>query len=142
VKLSLASDSRIILDFSHEQPDPTVSQNRPTLITINRHAKLTYLKLECDADRRVLSVAADIFVPHAVNCIRFCFGSSEIFLFVYEISREPLNDFAPISQRRRVWSLCRRSLNVKVKGQGHQEQIRHFGPFRRPACGLCFVKHL
>jgi len=29
---------------------------------------------------------------------------------------------------------------VKVKGQGHQGQKRHFWPFRRPACCLCLVK--
>jgi len=45
-----------------------------------------------------------------------------VFLFVYEISREPLNGFAPNSQGRRVSSLARTSLNVKVKGQGHQGQ--------------------
>jgi len=44
-------------------------------------------------------------------------------LFVYEISREPLNGFAPNSHGRRVWSLARMSLNVKVKGQGHEGQI-------------------
>ena len=38
--------------------------------------------------------------------------------------QEPLNGFAPISQRRHVWYFARTSLNikVKVKGQGHQEQ--------------------
>jgi len=46
------------------------------------------------------------------------------FLFVPQISREPLNGFARNSQGRRVWSLARMSLNVKVKGQGHQEQKR------------------
>ena len=48
------------------------------------------------------------------------------FLFVYEIPREPLNGFAPISEERRVWSLARASLNVKskVRGQGHQGQKR------------------
>jgi len=38
------------------------------------------------------------------------------FLFVYEISREPLNGFAPNSHGRRVWSLAWTSLKVKVKG--------------------------
>ena len=41
------------------------------------------------------------------------------FLFVYEISSEPLNGFMLNSQGRRVWSLAQTSLNVKVKGQGH-----------------------
>jgi len=39
------------------------------------------------------------------------------FLFVYEISREPLNGFAPNSHGRRAWSLGRISLNVKIKGR-------------------------
>jgi len=38
-------------------------------------------------------------------------------LFVPQISREPLNGYAPYSQGGRVWSLARTSLNVKVKGQ-------------------------
>jgi len=36
-------------------------------------------------------------------------------LFVYEISREPPNGFAPTLHRRRVGSLARKSLNFKVK---------------------------
>jgi len=47
---------------------------------------------------------------------------SATFPCVHEISREPLNGFAPNSHGRRVWSLARTSLNVKVKGQGHQGQ--------------------
>ena len=43
---------------------------------------------------------------------------SVTFLFVYEIYREPLNGFAPHSQRRRVWSLMRTSLKVKVNFGG------------------------
>jgi len=38
-------------------------------------------------------------------------------LFVYEISPGRLNGFAPNSQGRRVWSVARTSLNVKVRGQ-------------------------
>ena len=57
-----------------------------------------------------------------MNCGRFCFWrcQSVVFLYVYEISREPLNGFRPNSHGRRVWSLARTSL--KVKGQGHQGQ--------------------
>ena len=69
---------------------------------------------------------------------RFWRRQSVGFLFVYEIYG---NGFAPNSHGIRVWSLAR-SLNVKVKGQGHHRQKRHFRPFRRPACGLCLVKHL
>jgi len=49
---------------------------------------------------------------------------------VCEISPELQNGFAPNSQGRRVWSLARTSLKVKVKGQDHQEQkTAIFGPF-------------
>ena len=40
-----------------------------------------------------------------------------VFLFVYEISRELLNGFSPNSQGRRGWSLARKDLKVKFKGQ-------------------------
>jgi len=39
---------------------------------------------------------------------------SVTFLFVHEISREPLNRIAPNSQGRCVWSLARMSLKAKV----------------------------
>jgi len=39
------------------------------------------------------------------------------FLFVCEISREPLNGFAPTSHGTLVWCLARTSLKVKIKGQ-------------------------
>ena len=40
------------------------------------------------------------------------------FLFVYEISPEPLNGFSPNSHGRRVWSLTQTSLKVKVNFGG------------------------
>jgi len=42
--------------------------------------------------------------------------------------RELLNGFVPNSHGRCVWSLAQTSLKVKVKvkGQGHQEEKRHF----------------
>jgi len=43
---------------------------------------------------------------------------------VNQISRERLNQFAPNSQGRRAWSLAWISLNVKVKGKGHQQKTR------------------
>jgi len=46
------------------------------------------------------------------------------FIHVNQISLEPLNGFVPYWQRRRVWSLAWTSLNVNVKGQGHQGQKR------------------
>jgi len=54
---------------------------------------------------------------------------SVTFLFVYEISSEPVNGFAPNSPGRRAWSLARTSLNCQVQ-------------FRRPACGLCLEKNI
>ena len=39
---------------------------------------------------------------------------SVTFLFAYEISWETLNGFAPNSHRRRIWSIVRTSLEVKV----------------------------
>jgi len=54
--------------------------------------------------------------------VKFCFSAACDFLFVHQISREPLNGFTPNSHGRRVWSVARTSLNVKVKGQGHQGQ--------------------
>jgi len=38
--------------------------------------------------------------------------------------QEPRNRFAPNSYGRRVWSFAGMSLNVKVKGHGHQGQKR------------------
>ena len=58
--------------------------------------------------------------------------------FVYEMSLEPLNGFAPNSHRRRVWSIAWTSLKVKVT----RNKNSIFRPFRRPACSLCLVKHL
>ena len=55
------------------------------------------------------------------------FGTVSLwFLSVDEISLQPLNGFAPNSHGRRFWFLARASLKVKVKGQGHQGQKRHF----------------
>jgi len=43
-------------------------------------------------------------LPHAVICESLCFWRRQsVFLFVYEIYREPLNGFAPNSHGIRVW---------------------------------------
>jgi len=87
-----------------------------------------------------------VFLPHAVNCGRFCFWSRQsvvFFLFVYEISLEPLNRSAPNSYGRHVLSLAWTSL--KVKGQGNQAQKQHFLALSvacMQLCSLCLVKHL
>jgi len=53
---------------------------------------------------------------------------SVTFLFEYETARERLNGFKPNSQRRRVWFLARRSLNVKIKGQTLRSPGTNFLP--------------
>ena len=57
----------------------------------------------------------------ALSVISYC---CFFYSFVTQISRERLNGFAPNSQGRRVWSIAGKSLNVKVKSQGHQRQKR------------------
>jgi len=74
-----------------------------------------------------------VFLPRSVTYL--------FFLFVYEISREPLIGFALNSHERRVWCHARVSLNVKVKGQGHQGQKRHFSAVSA-AFVRCLVKHI
>jgi len=57
---------------------------------------------------------------------------SSYFLLVYEMYREPLNGFAPNSHERRVYSLTRISLMVKVKDQRSRSSWTKnviFGPF-------------
>jgi len=76
-------------------------------------------------------------LQHAVNYVRFCFWRCP-FLFVHEISREPLSRSAPNSHGRRVWSLARRSLNVKVKSQRSTSPGTKNGIFR-PFGGLRVV---
>jgi len=76
-----------------------------------------------------------MYLPHAVNCIRVCFWRPQSgFLFVYEISREPLNGFAPNSLGRRVLSRVGTSLKVKVKGQGHRGQKTNFSALSAAGC--------
>ena len=100
---------------------------------------------------------------------------SVFFFFVYEISRESLNGFAPNSHGSRVWPLAQMSLNVKVKDRRSRspgtktgfladisgtaerfcakftrktclvprsDDFEGQGQFRRPACGLCFERHV
>jgi len=74
-------------------------------------------------------------LPHALNCGRFCFWRRQSVFCLYEISREPLNGFAPYSDEFEGQS---QSSKVKVA----RDTKRHFRSFRRPACSLCLVKHL
>jgi len=48
-----------------------------------------------------------------------------VFLSVYEISPELLNTFVSNAHGRRVWSLARTSLKVKIKSQGQEAQKQH-----------------
>jgi len=63
-----------------------------------------------------------VITAHSKLCKLLFLALSVTFLFVNQISWELLNGFALNYQGRRVWSLARISLNVKVKGQGHQRQ--------------------
>ena len=81
---------------------------------------------KCDSTLPQFNGFVFLSLLHAVNCVRFCFSAVCDFcvcLFVNQISREPLNGFAPNSHGRRVWFLARKGLNVKVKGQSRQGQI-------------------
>jgi len=93
---------------------------------------------------RVRRKGDTIFLPHSVNCGRFCFWRRQSvgFLFVYEISREQLNGFAPSSHRRHVWSPARMTSKVMVKVQGHQNKKRHFPTLSAACVRLFLVKHL
>ena len=65
-----------------------------------------------------------------LNFLNFWHHQSVVFLFVYEISREPLNGFVLNSHGRRVSSLTWTSLKVKVNSEGHQGQkTALFGPY-------------
>ena len=59
------------------------------------------------------------------GCMWFMFGKTFLafrFCLCMKYLGEPLNGFAQNSQGRRVLSLARMSLKVKVKVQGHQGQ--------------------
>ena len=65
-----------------------------------------------------------------------------VFWFVYEISLEPLNGFAPDSHRRRLGPRA-----DEFEGQGQRSRSPGTNnciiwPFQWPGCGLCLVKHL
>jgi len=55
----------------------------------------------------------------------FCFGAISLwFLFVYEISRQPLNGFAPNSHGRRVWSLVGVPRSDEFESQGQKTKVK------------------
>jgi len=69
---------------------------------------------------------------------------SVTFLFVYEISREPVNGFVPNSHGRRVWSFARRSLNIKIKCQRSMSRgtKRHFSASSAACVRFMFGKNI
>ena len=76
-------------------------------------------------------VTITTLLPRALTARGSVFGAV-CDLFVHEISREPMNRFAPNSHGRHVWSLARKGGNVKVKGQRSRSpgtKTGIFGPF-------------
>jgi len=75
--------------------------------------------------QRVWEVRKPVYIgnilPHATayGSVFSAVCDSVFCLFVNQISQEPLNGFVPNSRGKRVWSLARTSLNVRVKGQGY-----------------------
>jgi len=63
------------------------------------------------------------------------FGAASLVFFVYEISREPLNEFAPNSHGRRARKTCLVPRSDEFEGQRSRSpgtKAAFFGPF----CGL------
>ena len=84
--------------------------------------------------------------------VRFMFGKTSlalvlfVCLFVNQISLEPLNGFAPNSHGRRVSSLARTNLNVKVKGHrsrspGTKRAVHFHHPRQRRNGPCCCMMH-
>ena len=88
--------------INYSQPSSTFS---PTISIMNAHMLILTIITTCSQLWKVLFLASSV-------CL---------FLFVYEISQELLNRFAPNSHRRCVWSLTHTSLKVKVKGKVTRE---------------------
>jgi len=112
---------------------------------------------QCEVQFHTVESAADTDTqhPHKQHCIVYyrtqwtaegsVFGAASLLVFVYEISREPLNGFAP----KFTWKSCLVPCSDEFKGQDQRSIAKVtrdtngiFGPFRRPACGLCLLKHL
>ena len=59
---------------------------------------------------------------------------------MHEISLEPLNRTCAKFTGKRIWSLARTNLKVKVKGQGHRGQKRHFSALSAACVRFMFGK--
>jgi len=82
------------------------------------------------------------YLPHAVNCWRFCFQrrQSVFFVCVWNISGTA-EQICTKFTRKTFWSLARTSLKVKVKCQnGHQGQKRHFSALSATCVWFMFGK--
>jgi len=84
----------------------------------------------------VTGINVAVFAAHSELRKVLFLALSVTFLFVYEMSREPLNGYAPNSHGIRIWSLVRTSLKVKAKGQRSRSPGTKmaFRPFGRAAC--------
>jgi len=89
---------------------------------------------------------ATVFLTHAVNCGRFCFWRRQsVFLVcVWNISGTAERICAKFTRKT-----CLIPRSDEFEGQGKRSKVNvtrdkngTFRPFRRPACGLCLVKHL
>ena len=68
------------------------------------------------------------------------FAPSVCFLFVYEISWESLNGFAPNSHGRRVWSIARKSLRSRSKVKVTRDKKRQFSALSAACVQFMFRK--
>jgi len=137
------SVTELSVSSSHRRLDHSVSRHYDTVTRSSAAAAVRdAASLHCSS----AAALGQSLITARSELRKVLFLSPSVCFFpVYETSREPLNGFASNSHGRRVWSLGRTSLKVKVKGQrvrspGTKYVI--FWPFRRPACGLCLVKHL
>ena len=85
---------------------------------------------------------------HFSTLLQFVFGKTFLASsFVYEISPESLNGFAPNSHGRQLTCLVPHLVVFEGRGQKSKVKVtmdkkRHFSAIRQPACGLCLVKNI
>ena len=93
-------------------------------LSLSSNLNLTVFKRDLLVVRIIVRYFFGYFYSTQVKfCFQRCLTLFCFCLFVNQISREPLNGFATNSQGRRVWSLARTSLNVKVKGQKSKVKV-------------------
>jgi len=121
---TMTIDRLAILSTPRAGRMPPKSDMRST--TLRRDCSVSTQSLAMSPTRRLVSFTSTIITTHSELQKVLFFGVVRLwpFLFVYEISLEPLDGFAPNPHGRHVWSLARMSLKVKVKG--HQGQKMSF----------------